>query len=286
MRDPRPESQQYERRDFERRQAFESGRGPRAVDSIRLDEDEFGGVGDTYAFPIIMAVASIALAVIYGSTMANLAPNILAERFVSLCAGLASLTAVPLAVVASIRERRKWRSHKALRSLASLDPLTGVMNRRSFSVSLEEELCRMKRTRDAAAVILFDLDHFKRLNDKHGHHTGDEILTAVASIAYSELRNPFDRLARWGGEEFIILLHDMSEETARGVCERLRQRIESLSVEKSGEEVTVTASFGGSLLRPDQPFSDALHHADVALYEAKSDGRNKVAFKRCLQLAA
>ena len=167
-----------------------------------------------------------------------------------------------------------------------LNPLTGVMNRRSFSVSLEEELNRMKRTRHAAAVILFDLDHFKRLNDEFGHHVGDEVLTGVASIAYSELRNPFDRLARWGGEEFIILLHDMSEETAKGVSERLRHRIAELVLEKSGEDVKVTASFGGSLLRPDQPFSEALHQADLALYEAKSNGRNRVEFRRCLQLAA
>ena len=144
----------------------------------------------------------------------------------------------------------------------------------------------MNRTRHAAAVILFDLDHFKKLNDQFGHAIGDKVLSDVASIAYSELRNPFDRLARWGGEEFIILLHDMSEETARGVCERLRQRISELRLESDGTDVRVTASFGGSLLRPDRPFSEALHQADVALYEAKSSGRNRVEFKRCLQLAA
>ena len=175
---------------------------------------------------------------------------------------------------------------KAIRSLASLDPLTGLMNRRSFSASLDVELKRMSRTRHAAAVILFDLDHFKKLNDRFGHHVGDEMLTSVASIAYSELRNPFDRLARWGGEEFIILLHDMSEETARGVCERLRQRIGELELNIDDQTVKVTASFGGSLLRPDRPFSEALHQADIALYEAKSNGRNRVAFKRCIQLAA
>ena len=283
---PRPAPQAFERRDTARLEAFESGTLPQGIGGIRLDDDEFGGIRDTYAFPVIMAVATIALAVIYGSIMAHIAPHLLAERFVSFCAILGSLTAIPLAVVASIRERRKWRSHKALRSIASLDPLTGVMNRRSFSVSLEEELNRMKRTRHAAAVILFDLDHFKRLNDEFGHHVGDEVLTGVASIAYSELRNPFDRLARWGGEEFIILLHDMSEETAKGVSERLRHRIAELVLEKSGEDVKVTASFGGSLLRPDQSFSEALHQADLALYEAKSNGRNRVEFRRCLQLAA
>ena len=160
------------------------------------------------------------------------------------------------------------------------------MNRRSFSASLDDELKRMARTREAAAVILFDLDHFKRLNDEHGHHVGDQVLIEVASIAYSELRNPFDRLARWGGEEFVILLHDMTEETARGVCERLRHRISELSIEHQGELVSVTASFGGSILRPDQPFAGALHQADIALYEAKLNGRDRVEFKRCLQLAA
>lgn len=276
----------YERRESERREAFDAGHSPIDIDGIKFGKDEFGGVADAFAFPLIMALAAVGLAMMAGTVVVQTNPQWITEYFVTLTASVATLITVPLSIIAGIREHRKLQSHKAIRSLASLDPLTGLMNRRSFSASLDVELKRMSRTRDAAAVILFDLDHFKKLNDRFGHHIGDEVLTNVASIAYSELRNPFDRLARWGGEEFIILLHDMSEETARGVCERLRQRIGELVLDVDGEQVTVTASFGGSLLRPDHPFSEALHQADVALYEAKSGGRDRVEFKRCLQLAA
>jgi diguanylate cyclase (GGDEF)-like protein len=283
---PASETCKYDRRESERREAFAAGHSPIEIDGIKFGKDEFGGVADAFAFPLVMALAAVGLAMVAGTVVVETNPHWITEYFVTLIASVATLITVPLSIIAGIREHRKLQSHKAIRSLASLDPLTGLMNRRSFSASLDVELKRMNRTRHAAAVILFDLDRFKKLNDRFGHHVGDEVLTSVASIAYSELRNPFDRLARWGGEEFIILLHDMSEETARGVCDRLRQRIGELILNADGEEVMVTASFGGSLLRPDRPFSEALHQADIALYEAKSNGRDRVEFKRCLQLAA
>jgi len=277
---------QFARREAERREAFEAGHSRIEIDGIKFGKDEFGGLADAFAFPLVMAFAAICLVIVAGAVVVETNPQWITDHFVTLSTSVALLITVPLSIIAGVREHRKLQSHKAIRSLASLDPLTGLMNRRSFSASLDDELKRMKRTGHAAAVILFDLDHFKALNDRFGHHVGDEVLINVASIAYSELRNPFDRLARWGGEEFIILLHDMSEETARGVCERLRERIAELSLNLDGASVSVTASFGGSLLRPERPFSEALHQADVALYDAKSNGRNRVDFKRCIQLAA
>ena len=285
-RKPVEDAGNYERREAERRRAFDSGLSPLEIDGIKLDQDEYGEMHDTFAFPLIMALTAISLAMVAGTVVVETNPQWITDYFVTLVAGVTILITAPLSIIAGIRERRKWKTHNAIRSLASLDPLTGLMNRRSFSASLDAELKRMNRTRHAAAVILFDLDHFKKLNDRYGHNVGDEVLTSIASIAYSELRNPFDRLARWGGEEFIILLHDMSEETARGVCQRLRQRIAELIVHADGDTVEVTASFGGSLLRPDRPFAEALHQADLALYEAKSNGRNRVEFKRCISLAA
>lgn len=269
-----------------RRMALDDQGRPIVMEDVVLDDDEFGGILDTYGFPAFIGAASIVLVSIYAIVIANTLPHLLADHFVSLTVCVALCTMIPLSLVASMRERRKWRSHSALRSIASLDPLTGLMNRRAFSVSIEEELSRMQRTKQSAAVILFDLDHFKRLNDTHGHHVGDEVLVQVAALAYAELRNPFDRLARWGGEEFIILLHNMSEETATVVSERLRQRIAQLTVQYEGGVVTPTASFGGSLVSPDQTFSEALNKADDALYTAKSKGRNRVEFRRTLSLAA
>lgn len=278
-------TRRFERREIARLNAFEAGQTPIEIDDIEFGKDKFGSLADAFTFPLTMALAAIALAMLSCMVLVETHPEWIIDHFVTIAAVTATVITIPLATIAGIREHRKWRSYEELRSLASLDPLTGLMNRRSFSASLDVELKRMTRTRHLAAVILFDLDHFKTLNDQFGHAVGDEVLTRVASIAYSELRNPFDRLARWGGEEFIILLHDMSEDTARGVCERLRQKIEDVMIDTDGAEVAVAASFGGSLLRPNQPFSDALHHADLALYEAKANGRNQVVFKPSLKLA-
>lgn len=283
---PAQQDEDFQRRDDRRRETFDARGGAVAVEKIVLEDDEFGGLLDTYGFPLLMGSAAIGLSILYGFVVSNAFPHLSAADIPALSASLAATIAIPLTIIAAIRERRKWRSHQALRSIASLDPLTGLMNRRSFSISLDEELSRMARTGNAAAVILFDLDHFKRLNDTFGHGVGDEVLTQIASIAYSELRNPFDRLARWGGEEFVILLHDMTEDTARTVCERLRSKMQDLIVCHGTHDVTVTASFGGSLLRPNQPFTEAFHHADEALYDAKAKGRNRVEFRRCIQLAA
>lgn len=282
---PAREAESFQRRDDKRRETFDALGIAVANDKIVLEDDEFGGLFDTFGFPLIMGSATIGLSILYGFVVSNVFPALTAAHFPALSAGLATTIAIPLTIIAAIRERRKWCSHQALKSIASLDPLTGLMNRRSFSISLDEELDRMARTGNAAAVILFDLDHFKRLNDTFGHGVGDDVLTQIASIAYSELRNPFDRLARWGGEEFVILLHDMTEDTARAVCERLRSKMQDLIVSHGTDKVTVTASFGGSLLRPNQPFTEAFHHADEALYDAKANGRNRVKFRRCLELA-
>ncbi len=283
---PAPQDEDFQRRDDRRRETFDTRGSAVEVEKIVLEDDEFGGLLDTFGFPVLIGSAAIGLSILYGYVISNTFPQLTAADIPALSAGLATTVAIPLTIIAAIRERRKWRSHQALRSVASLDPLTGLMNRRSFSISLDEELDRMARTGNAAAVILFDLDHFKRLNDTFGHGVGDEVLTQIASIAYSELRNPFDRLARWGGEEFVILLHDMTEDKARTVCERLKLKMQDLIVSHETHEVTVTASFGGSLLRPNQPFTEAFHHADEALYDAKAKGRNRVEFRRCIQLAA
>lgn len=276
----------FQSRDEARLAEFElSGVNARS-EHLKLEQDTFGSRTDAFVFPAIMTVASVVLAFIYGFSAVQMNWHIAAPQFfITYCCLLAAATALPLGFVASIRENRKWRSHQTVRFVAAVDPLTGLLNRRSFSVSIEQELMRMSRTGHAAAVILFDLDRFKQLNDKFGHNVGDEVLTKIASIAYAELRNPFDRLARWGGEEFIILLHDMTEENAKSVCERLRGRIEALIVEHEGAEVEFTASFGGSLLLPNQPFDEALTRADTALYNAKANGRNRVEFKRHLVVA-
>ena len=282
-----PDSDQYfERRDRDRRAKIEATGNRYLAETVILEDDSFGGVRGSIAFPATLAFAAILMTATISAVFVDLGLYSNPEQFVLVSTVIAVLVVAPLSVAVYFRERRKWKSHQSLRSVAAVDPLTGLLNRRSFSASLDEELQRMARTGHAAAIILFDLDRFKHLNDTYGHHVGDEVLTKIAAIAYAELRSPFDRLARWGGEEFIILLHNMTEEHAKGVCERLRGRIEALTVEHGPDAVEFTASFGGSLLHPNQPFEEALCRADAALYDAKSNGRNRTEFKRHLSLAS
>lgn len=276
----------YERRDRARRREIEATDRMRLAENFALEDDTYGGVLGSIAFPMTLGFAAVFLTIIISAIFVDMGLNEKPDQFVLVCSAISVMVAAPLSIVVFFREQRKWKSHQELRAVAAVDPLTGLLNRRSFSTSLDEELQRMSRTGHSAAIILFDLDRFKHLNDSFGHHVGDEVLTKIAAIAYAELRNPFDRLARWGGEEFIILLHNMTEENAKGVCERLRSKIEELVVEYRTQEVAFTASFGGSLLHPNQPFEEALSRADKALYLAKANGRNRVEFKRHLSLAS
>jgi diguanylate cyclase (GGDEF)-like protein len=137
-----------------------------------------------------------------------------------------------------------------------------------------------------SAVALFDIDYFKAVNDQHGHAAGDRVLREIAAVAYSELRGPFDRLGRWGGEEFVVLLSNVDMEKALSVCDRLRSSIEDHIVIVDGQPVSVTASFGLAMLPPNSDFDDMLEQADGALYESKAKGRNCVTAVKELTLAA
>ena len=145
---------------------------------------------------------------------------------------------------------------------------------------------RMSRTEMTSAVALFDIDYFKAVNDQHGHAAGDRVLREIAAVAYSELRGPFDRLGRWGGEEFVVLLSNVDMEKALSVCDRLRSSIEDHVVIVDGQPVSVTASFGLAMLPPNSDFDDMLEQADGALYESKAKGRNCVTAVKELTLAA
>ena len=146
----------FDRRIAERRAVLESDDALPEIDHLKLGNDKFGGIADSFAFPIVMAMAAVGLAILTGAVLVEVRPEWILEHFVFLTAIVATAITVPLALVSGFREHRKWSSYKAMRSLASLDPLTGLMNRRSFSASLDHELKRMSRTEKAAAVILFD----------------------------------------------------------------------------------------------------------------------------------
>ncbi|MGA1342984.1 MAG: GGDEF domain-containing protein, partial [Hyphomonas sp.] len=157
---------------------------------------------------------------------------------------------LPTAIMATRAEVQSRAYQRRLEELAWTDDLTGLLNRRFFLRTTQDECLRMRRASQTAAIAIIDLDFFKEVNDLHGHAAGDQVLKAVAQIAHAELRGPCDTLGRWGGEEFVVLLTDVTPEQARTVCDRLRSRIQSAMVEADLYQVRVTASFGFCMLHP------------------------------------
>ena len=165
------------------------------------------------------------------------------------------------------------RLEEELRRLSTTDALTGLFNRRFLDESLHTELDRARRSDNRLSVIMFDVDHFKRFNDTHGHEQGDRVLQAVAQALRGALRN-YDLPCRYGGEEFLAILPDTLPDGALAVAERLRMDIEAMRVD--GLQVTVSlgvASVTGS--DPGENAEQLVARADAALYRSKQEGRNR-----------
>ena len=134
----------------------------------------------------------------------------------------------------------------------------------------------MQRTGLVSSICMVDLDHFKQINDTHGHHAGDTVLEAVSAYLVTNLRR-YDQVCRYGGEEFVLMLPDTEPEQAVPIVDRLRRGLEDLAIQlDSGERVGITASIGIAPLLPDQPIGASIEHADQAMYAAKRAGRNQV----------
>ena len=160
--------------------------------------------------------------------------------------------------------------------LATTDPLTGLMNRRAFSNTLTAEAARAERCGASLSVLLLDIDHFKSINDRYGHPTGDAVIAQLGESIAAVVR-PYDSIARWGGEEFVVLLPNADSDNAAIVAERIRQQIERLSVTAvSGEIVRFTASVGVATRVRHESHEALIERADQAMYLAKTSGRNRV----------
>jgi len=168
--------------------------------------------------------------------------------------------------------KRLSGSNSKLRDLSIKDPLTGIYNRAKFLSALEREEMTLHRYGTDLSVIMLDIDHFKQVNDSFGHGIGDQVLTGVVECVSSSLRDT-DLLARWGGEEFIILCRNTSLEQARLLAERLRSTLAKLNFPKVGQ---VTASFGVCQYGKNEKQGDLLNRVDSYLYKAKEEGRNRV----------
>lgn len=165
----------------------------------------------------------------------------------------------------------------ALCEMSSRDALTGLANRRQFELALARELDRVARSGEPALLMMLDIDHFKRVNDTHGHAAGDEVIRAVAT-ALAESVRPMDLVARIGGEEFAVILPNCGPAFGQAVAERIRQRVQRRAVSIGPQqEVSVTVSVGGAFA-PQWVRSTAriwTERADLQLYRAKSEGRNR-----------
>ncbi|NWD85806.1 diguanylate cyclase [Pseudomonas sp. K5002] len=167
------------------------------------------------------------------------------------------------------------RVEEELRALSITDSLTGIHNRRYFQDRLKAEMIRVKRASGALSVIMFDIDHFKRINDGYGHLAGDKVLKIIATVLRKRLR-PNDFIARFGGEEFVLLMPNSSLSDALAVGETLRAAIQACPFHFKGEPVTITVSMGMAQFQPGERSDLALKRADEALYRAKAAGRNQV----------
>lgn len=241
---------------------------------------------ESFIFFAFVAITALCLSFTFSVIVHSLGiarnPNnfILANLFIATC------VAIPTAALAAQHEFRMRVYQRSLEGMASTDPLTGLLNRKYFKQFAMEELSRMKRTETTSAIAMFDLDFFKTVNDQYGHAAGDQVLREIAAVVYSTLRGPFDRLGRWGGEEFVMVLSNVDMEQAAIVCERVRSEIEAHKTMYNGKAISVTASFGICLLPAGSDFDRMLEQADHALYQSKAKGRNCVTSVGGYQLAA
>ena len=183
--------------------------------------------------------------------------------------------------ISRLRERERRQrlevtgALERIRTLAGRDELTGLPNRRRMNQLMEQELRRSGRAGSTFCLVLVDIDHFKNVNDTHGHAVGDEVLRAFSRIAAGAIRQS-DVLARWGGEEFALMLPDTGRHAAVEAAERLRAGVEAAVLDVGGRRIVLTVSAGVAEHVPAEPTAATLDRADRALYRAKAAGRNRV----------
>jgi len=165
----------------------------------------------------------------------------------------------------------------AWRGLTKMDPLTGVRNRHDMMADLDNERERARRAAQPCAIAMVDLDHFKSINDTHGHMVGDQVLRKISSLFAEQLR-PYDMVYRYGGEEFLLCLPNTDVQTAQMVLNRLRETIaaKAMPYAKDGTDFFVTASFGVADIDTVEHIVKTIERADAAMYDVKHSTRNAV----------
>lgn len=190
--------------------------------------------------------------------------------------GFGITIAVLLIVLFTVR-RYQMRIEKS----AATDPLTKLLNRQAFDFVFQQAILDSERSRQTLCVAIMDIDHFKKINDKHGHLVGDHVLKEIAAISRRSLRES-DVICRWGGEEFLLLLKNCSLEKATAIAETLRSTIAANDFSRTTDltkgRLSLTVSMGVAECKPQESEDSVFERADVALYQAKENGRNSVYF--------
>jgi diguanylate cyclase (GGDEF)-like protein len=186
-------------------------------------------------------------------------------------------TKLEILLGALIYPLRNALRYKAALQMALLDPLTHLGNRTALDDSLRRELQLAERHKYDLSLLMIDVDHFKTINDKHGHSYGDEVLKEIAHTIENVCRET-DISFRYGGEEFVVILRETTETGAAIIAERLRNQINKITLEKNGKTIKPTVSIGTSTRTTHQKdhIDDLFERADKALYQAKQTGRNRV----------
>ncbi len=167
---------------------------------------------------------------------------------------------------------------KKLERYALTDSLTKTYNRRYLNSYMEKALPLFKRGENELALVLFDIDYFKQVNDTYGHQVGDEILKRLSKIV-TEIVRESDILVRLGGEEFLLVLPSTSSEQASDIAEKIRRNVEIVPFKITDKDISITLSLGVALYDYEEHLNDNIKMADEALYQAKKNGRNQVAVR-------
>lgn len=203
--------------------------------------------------------------VLYGLSAFNLA----------ITAVILSITVHFLHSTAADAETALIHANKKLASLATTDPVTNLVNRRIILSRIEQEKERMQRGGKPFALIMLDVDHFKNINDQYGHGAGDFVLVNLAEMISVSIRKQ-DEVARWGGDEFLVLLPETDLEGGKTVAEKIRTRINTVPFYYRDTLISVTATYGVGVCEPNAGIGNVIRKADQALYQGKQTGRDRI----------
>lgn len=225
-------------------------------------------------------LTEIILGYIPQSTTSQKTKHVSLSRFISKVIALDTSLAIEAYYLTKVRVMKQTLSavrHEGmeLRQKVDTDRLTGVASKEHITTLMERALERAKKSGKPLCIVMQDLDHFKEVNDTHGHLIGDQVLQEVASRLTSALRL-FDTVGRYGGEEFVVILENTDLERAREISERVRTHVSGAPIHVDDKNVPLTISQGVALARPEDDLSSILGRADKALYAAKEAGRDRV----------